>query len=228
MLLQLIPSLTSRAEIVRTHHESSGRFDRPPTVNDVLPATTAYAWIAKHDGEQAALFHLGANVGQLYHPAVVQAHVVPVPDERMGEVGVAWVVLREQPLVSLTLSQSFRRPCTASAARAFDRLRRVNPAPVTFFLNDGSGGQLFGASPDLQLVVQGRHVQALPVCGTVARGAGPVGEAESFRELVNEAVDAASLAVCSDALREDLAPLPASPARDALADLAAYTVERTG
>ncbi|MBS1719402.1 MAG: hypothetical protein JST35_03040 [Armatimonadetes bacterium] len=72
-MLQLIPSLTGLAEIVRTHHESSGRFDRPPTVNDVLPATTAYAWIAKHDGEQAALFHLGANVGQLYHPAVVQA-----------------------------------------------------------------------------------------------------------------------------------------------------------
>lgn len=26
------------------------------------------------------------------HPAVAQAHVVPLPDERMGEVGVAWVV----------------------------------------------------------------------------------------------------------------------------------------
>ena len=33
------------------------------------------------------------------HPAVLQAHVVPVPDERMGEVGVAYVVLREQPPV---------------------------------------------------------------------------------------------------------------------------------
>jgi fatty-acyl-CoA synthase len=28
------------------------------------------------------------------HPAVLQAHVVPVPDERMGEVGVAYIVLR--------------------------------------------------------------------------------------------------------------------------------------
>lgn len=28
------------------------------------------------------------------HPAVAQAHVVPLRDERMGEVGVAWVVLR--------------------------------------------------------------------------------------------------------------------------------------
>jgi len=31
------------------------------------------------------------------HPAVVQAHVVPVADERMGEIGVAMVVLRPEP-----------------------------------------------------------------------------------------------------------------------------------
>ena len=30
------------------------------------------------------------------HSAVLQAHVVPVPDERMGEIGVAFVVLRDQ------------------------------------------------------------------------------------------------------------------------------------
>jgi acyl-CoA synthetase (AMP-forming)/AMP-acid ligase II len=29
------------------------------------------------------------------HPAVAQAHVVPVPDDRMGEVGVAWIGLHE-------------------------------------------------------------------------------------------------------------------------------------
>ena len=34
------------------------------------------------------------------HPAVAQAHIVPVPDARMGEVGVAFVVLRAEPLVT--------------------------------------------------------------------------------------------------------------------------------
>jgi fatty-acyl-CoA synthase len=34
------------------------------------------------------------------HPAVLQAHVVPVPDARMGEVGVAYVVLRDQSAVT--------------------------------------------------------------------------------------------------------------------------------
>ncbi|CAN5463239.1 hypothetical protein BH11PSE7_BH11PSE7_36240 [soil metagenome] len=119
----------------------------------------------------------------------------------------ALVRLREQPLVSLTLSQSFRRTGSVTASRAFARLQSVNPAPASFFVNAGNGERFFGASPDLQLAVRGTQLQSFPVCGTVARGSGPVGEAESFRELVNEEVDAASLAVCSDALRNDLAPL---------------------
>lgn len=129
------------------------------------------------------------------------------PGGYAGMVAKAVGELRTQPLVSLTLSQSYRRRTPTSPAQGFARLRAANPAPASFFVNDGRGERLFGASPDLQLVVSGRHVEAFPVCGTVARGAGAVGEAESLRELFNEEVDAASLAVCSDALRNDLAPL---------------------
>ena len=115
--------------------------------------------------------------------------------------------LRERPLVSLTLSQSYRRRVQLPAVAAFGRLRAANPAPASFFVNDGAGLRLFGASPDLQLFVHGRDIQTMPVCGTVARRPGAVGEAEALRELLNEEVDAASLAVCTDALRNDLAPL---------------------
>ncbi|MEO7007632.1 MAG: chorismate-binding protein, partial [Caldimonas sp.] len=86
-------------------------------------------------------------------------------------------------------------------------LRSANPAPTTFLVHTTDGERLFGASPDLQLVVRGAELESLPVCGTVARGHGPLGEAESLRQLLNEEVDAASLAVCTDALRNDLAPL---------------------
>ena len=111
-------------------------------------------------------------------------------------------------LVSLTLSQSFRRRLGArTPAQAFARLREVNPAPATFFIDGGDGEVVFGASPDLQLLVAGNDVDAFPVCGTVARGHGPVGEAEALRSLFDEEVDAASLAICTDALRNDLAPL---------------------
>lgn len=109
-------------------------------------------------------------------------------------------------LVSLTLSQSYRRTVELSARTAYDRLRTVNPAPGCFYLFDGAGERVFGASPDLQLCVQGSRVATYPVCGTVARQPGAVGAAQSLHELINESVDAAALAVCTDAMRSDLAP----------------------
>ena len=57
------------------------------------------------------------------HPAVVQAHVVPVPDARMGEVGVAFVVLRETPAVT---PQELIELCTQRLAR-FKVPRHVLP-----------------------------------------------------------------------------------------------------
>jgi len=155
----------------------------------------------------------GAAAAAMPAPLRHAAQAAPEPGDdhppggyaRMVERALDW--LREQPLVSLTLSQSYRRRVEMAPAQAFARLRAANPAPASFFLQDGAGLQLFGASPDLQLVVSGGAVEALPVCGTVRRRPGAVGEAESLRELMNEEVDAASLAVCSDALRNDLAPL---------------------
>ena len=125
-----------------------------------------------------------------------------------GVVGRALATMDAAGLVSLTLSQGFRRRLGArSPAEAFAQLRAANPAPATFYLGDGTGDAVFGASPDLQLRVAGGEVDAFPVCGTVARGHGPVGEAEALRSLFDEEVDAASLAICTDALRNDLAPL---------------------
>jgi fatty-acyl-CoA synthase len=60
------------------------------------------------------------------HPAVLQAHVVPVPDERMGEVGVAFVVLREQPATTVAELQAF---CSQGLAR-FKVPRHVIPMAV--------------------------------------------------------------------------------------------------
>jgi fatty-acyl-CoA synthase len=48
------------------------------------------------------------------HSAVRQAHVVPVPDERMGEIGVAFVVLREQTTCETAELQSM---CAERLAR---------------------------------------------------------------------------------------------------------------
>jgi fatty-acyl-CoA synthase len=56
----------------------------------------------------------------------LQAHVVPIPDERMGEVGVACVVLREEPVTTPEELASF---CAARLAR-FKVPRHVLPLCV--------------------------------------------------------------------------------------------------
>ena len=118
----------------------------------------------------------------------------------------ALVALRDPALVSLTLSQSYRRRIERPPIDAFLGLREANPTPACFFVNDGLDLQLLGASPDLQLQLEGRRVRTTPVCGTVARGDGSEGLAASIRELLGNPVDSAALTVCSDALRTDLAP----------------------
>jgi len=50
----------------------------------------------------------------LTHPSVLQAHVVPVPDERMGEIGVAFLVLRDGANCHASELQSL---CTEHLAR---------------------------------------------------------------------------------------------------------------
>jgi fatty-acyl-CoA synthase len=48
------------------------------------------------------------------HPAVLQAHVVPVPDARMGEAGAAFVVLRAEPSVE---PEALKQLCAERLAR---------------------------------------------------------------------------------------------------------------
>lgn len=139
-----------------------------------------------------------------------QACVDPSDDLPPGayadKVRLAINAIRTSGLMSLTLSQSYRRRVACKPIEAFGRLRRANPAPACFFVNDGAGLQLLGASPDLQLRVEGRTVRSAPVCGTVERRPGPEGLAASIEELLSNPVDGAALTVCTDALRIDLAP----------------------
>ena len=60
------------------------------------------------------------------HPAVLQAHVVPLPDERMGEIGVACVVLRPEPA---TTPEELIAFCASRLAR-FKVPRHVLPIRV--------------------------------------------------------------------------------------------------
>ncbi|MFT3820612.1 MAG: chorismate-binding protein [Rubrivivax sp.] len=108
-------------------------------------------------------------------------------------------------VVSLTLSQAFRRPMLGSPARAFQALRSAYAMPEMFLLHMPGGEYLLGASPDLQLRVRDGVAETAPVCGTLPRGRDPIEDAERAFELLASEKEAAAIALCSDHYRDRLA-----------------------
>lgn len=120
------------------------------------------------------------------------------PGGHASKVAEGMNLLATGELVSLVLSQTFRRRLQCKAADAFAALRASNPYPAMFFLNLGGGEKVFGASPDLQVRVAGERVESAPVCGTVRRGSDPLADVEQARALLNSAKEAAALSGCAD------------------------------
>jgi anthranilate synthase len=96
----------------------------------------------------------------------------------------------------------FHARCGSPAA-FYERLRYRNPAPYEFFWNLGEGEYLVGASPEMYVRVTGRRVETCPISGTIARGAGPLEDADNIRTLLNSAKDESELTMCTDVDRND-------------------------
>lgn len=73
-------------------------------------------------------------------------------------------------------SRSFRLPCPAPL-RAYRRLRKTNPSPYMFYLQDEKF-VLFGASPEtaVKFTAADRMVELCPIAGTRTRGFGTDGQ----------------------------------------------------
>jgi anthranilate synthase len=105
-------------------------------------------------------------------------------------------------LFEVVPSQAFHAPCGSPAA-FYERLRQRNPAPYEFFLNLGEGEYLVGASPEMYVRVTGDRVETCPIAGTIARGAGPLEDAENIRTLLDSAKEESELTMCTDVDRND-------------------------
>jgi anthranilate synthase len=105
-------------------------------------------------------------------------------------------------LFEVVPSHAFHGPCGSPAA-FYERLRQRNPAPYEFFLNLGEGEYLVGASPEMYVRVTGNRVETCPIAGTIARGAGPLEDAENIRTLLDSAKEESELTMCTDVDRND-------------------------
>lgn len=80
-MLEFVPSLRHLAPIVRHHHMRHDDFPRvrdgqdfrPSLATEVLNVASAYAWLARWQGELLAKEQILRERGTVYHPAVVDA-----------------------------------------------------------------------------------------------------------------------------------------------------------
>ena len=68
------------------------------------------------------------------------------------------------------LSQRFEADVDAPPFDVYRALRHVNPSPYMYFIRMG-GLAIIGASPEMLVRVEGRHVETHPIAGTRPRGA---------------------------------------------------------
>ena len=79
------------------------------------------------------------------------------------------------------LSQRFDATTSASPFDVYRALRHINPSPYMFFIRIGRNA-IVGASPEMLVRVEGRHVETHPIAGTRPRGA----TAEEDQRLADE------------------------------------------
>jgi anthranilate synthase len=91
----------------------------------------------------------------------------------------------------------------AQPSAFYEQLRQRNPAPYEFMFNLGQGEYLVGASPEMYVRVTGDRVETCPISGTIARGAGPLEDAENIRTLLDSSKEESELTMCTDVDRND-------------------------
>ena len=126
----------------------------------------------------------------------------PVPGSFARVVTLARERFARGDLFEVVPSHTFYAACGSPAA-FYERLRHRNPAPYEFFLNLGQGEYLVGASPEMYVRVTGDRVETCPIAGTIARGAGPLQDAENIRTLLDSPKEESELTMCTDVDRND-------------------------
>ena len=101
------------------------------------------------------------------------------------------------------LSQRFSAPLLEPAWHLYRRLRRLNSAPFSAYLNFG-GFAVASSSPERFLKVRGRRVETRPIKGTRPRSSDPARDARLKEELLSSEKDLAELSMIVDLERNDL------------------------
>ena len=101
------------------------------------------------------------------------------------------------------LSQRFDVAVSAAPFDVYRALRHINPSPYMFFIRMGREA-IVGASPEMLVRVEGRHVETHPIAGTRRRGATPDEDQRLAEELRRNEKEKAEHVMLVDLGRNDI------------------------
>ncbi len=111
--------------------------------------------------------------------------------------------IREGEIYQANFTYGFAAPFEGNLFDAYVRLRSVNPAPFSAFL-DGGSFQLLSSSPERFIHLQNGRIRTYPIKGTSPRSEDPVEDAARKEALRNSEKNKAELVMIIDLERHDL------------------------
>jgi anthranilate synthase component 1 len=149
----------------------------------------------------AAVRRLSARLAALARPAVLRPRVSK--RAYLAAVEKAKEYVRAGDCQQVVLSQRFDAEVPVPPFEIYRALRRVNPSPYLFFLQDGDRA-LVGSSPETLIKLEEGEVTLRPIAGTRRRGADPAEDAALEAELRTDPKENAEHVMLVDLGRNDV------------------------
>ena len=106
-------------------------------------------------------------------------------------------------IIQVVLAQRFATQTQAAPLDIYRALRSINPSPYMFLLDFGDF-QLVGASPEVHVRCEDRHVEIRPIAGTRWRGKTPDEDLRLEKELLADEKERAEHLMLVDLARNDI------------------------
>jgi anthranilate synthase component I len=111
--------------------------------------------------------------------------------------------IKSGDIIQVVLAQRFQAKTNATPLEIYRALRSVNPSPYMFLLDFGDF-QLVGASPEVHVRCEDRHVEIRPIAGTRWRGKTPEEDVALEKELLADEKERAEHLMLVDLARNDI------------------------
>jgi len=111
--------------------------------------------------------------------------------------------IKSGDIIQVVLGQRFETKTQAAPLDIYRALRSINPSPYMFLLDFGDF-QLVGASPEVHVRCEDRHVEIRPIAGTRWRGKTPEEDLRLEKELLADEKERAEHLMLVDLARNDI------------------------